>query len=62
MFLTGGKQMVNDFVLMIKVTDEGSDFKASGDMDSGKVRIMIGNLEIMKSRLIHDLEKSEDSC
>ena len=54
--------MVNDFVLMIKVTDEGSDFKASGDMDSGKVRIMIGNLEIMKSRLIQDLEKSGDSC
>lgn len=46
------------FMVVIQVTEEGSEFKASGDMTAGMVKSMLGEIEVFKTRLISDLEKS----
>lgn len=48
------------FSLMIEVNKEGSKYKVSGSMTIGFIKIMIGELEVIKSRLIYDLEKTLD--
>lgn len=48
----------DEFVIIIKVNKEESNHKASGNMTSGMVKLMIGEMELIKSRLLFDLEKS----
>ena len=47
-----------DFIIMIKVNQEGSNYKASGNMTTGMIKLMIGEMEHIKSRLLFDLEKT----
>lgn len=44
--------------LVIEVDSIGSKYAASGTMSSGEVKQMIGEMELIKSRLLFDLEKS----
>ena len=48
------------FCMAIKVTKEGSEYKASGSMTTGTIKLMIGEMEHIKSRLLFDLEKTLD--
>lgn len=51
--------MVDDeFVLIIKVSKKGSEYKASGNMTTGLIKLIIGEMEHIKSRLLFDLERS----
>jgi len=49
------------FTIAIQVNREGSSYKAKGTLTSGMVKIMIGELELIKLRLLADLEKSLDN-
>ena len=51
----------NKFVIAIEVTKEGSQYKATGSMTAGLVKMMIGELELIKLRLLSDLERSQDN-
>jgi len=53
------KKKKEEFVMMIKVDKDGSNFKASGTMTAGMVKLMIGEMELIKSRLLFDLERSQ---
>lgn len=49
-----------EFVIVIRVNQEGSNYKASGNMTAGMIKLMIGEMEHIKSRLLFDLEKTLD--
>ncbi len=49
------------FRIAIEVDKEGSKYKVSGTMTSGMVKLMVGELELIKLRLLSDLEKSIDN-
>lgn len=51
----------NKFVIAIEVSEEGSNYKAKGSLNSGLVKMMIGELELIKLRLLSDLERSYDN-
>lgn len=44
----------------VTINKKGSSYTASGNMTGGLIKLLIGELEIIKSRLIFDLEKSLD--
>ena len=46
--------------IVIEVTKEGSKYVASGSMTSGEVKMMVGQLESIKLKLLQDLHDSED--
>jgi len=49
------------FAIAIEVNKEGSSYKATGTLTSGMVKMMIGEIELIKLRLLSDLEKSLDN-
>ncbi len=49
------------FALAIEVDKEGSSYKAKGTLTSGMVKLMVGELELIKLRLLADLERSLDN-
>ena len=49
------------FIIIIQVDDEGSSYTAKGNMTSGNVKMMVGELELIKARLLNDLEMSLDN-
>ncbi len=49
------------FRIGIEVDDEGVRYKATGAMTSGNVKLMVAELELIKPRLLSDLEKSLDN-
>ncbi|KKN62146.1 hypothetical protein LCGC14_0515220 [marine sediment metagenome] len=53
-------ETIEGFGMMIKVTKKGSEYKATGKMTSGNIKLMIGEMEFIKSRLLFDLEKTLD--
>lgn len=46
--------------LYIEVDDEGSNYKASGNMTVGNIKLVIGEMELIKKRLLDDLESSTE--
>ena len=44
------------FAIAIKVTDTGSQFKATGESTTGTLKTMIGEMELVKSLFIKQLE------
>ena len=51
----------NTFIIAIEVNKEGSSYKAKGKLTSGMVKLMVGELELIKLRLLADLERSLDN-
>ncbi len=49
------------FTIIIQVDEEGSNYKAKGTLTHGLVKMMIGELELIKLRLLADLEKALDN-
>ena len=49
------------FAIVIEIDKEGSKYKASGNMTAGMVKMMVGEIELIKLRLLSDLEKSMDN-
>lgn len=49
------------FIITIQVDNEGSKYTAKGNMTSGAVKLMVGELELIKLRLLSDLERSLDN-
>lgn len=49
------------FAIVIEVSKEKSSYTAKGKMTSGLVKMMIGELELVKLRLLSDLERSLDN-
>lgn len=49
---------MKQLIAIIKVDEEESNYDIKGNMSTGMIKLMIGELEIIKSRLIFDLEKS----
>ena len=47
-------------IIIIRVNPEGSNYKVKGNMTSGMIKLMIGEMEHIKSRLLFDLEKTLD--
>jgi len=47
--------------LIIEVTQTDSKYVASGSMTSGEVKMMVGQLESIKLKLLQDLHDSEDN-
>ena len=46
--------------IVIEVTQEGTKYAASGSMTSGEVKMMVGQMESIKLKLLQDLHDSED--
>lgn len=53
--------MEDELVLALKINKEGSQYKISGRLTVGLTKTLIGDLEVIKSKLIYDLEKSEEN-
>ena len=51
----------NKFVVIIQVDSKGSRYKIQGNLNVGLVKMMIGELELIKLRLLADLEASLDN-
>ena len=49
------------FVIAIQVDKESSSYTAKGDLSAGMVKMVVGELELIKLRLLEDLEKSLDN-
>lgn len=47
-------------LLKIEVDEEGSNYQASGNMSSGLIMKLIGELEKIKHRLLIDYERSTE--
>lgn len=52
--------MTEQLILIIKITKERSGYTAKGDMTVGIIKLAIGEMEHIKSRLLFDLEKTLD--
>jgi len=46
------------FTLIIEVSNKGSQYTAKGDMNIGLIKLIIGELDHIKYRLLFDLERS----
>ena len=45
-------------IFVVEVDDKKTNYKFKGT--SGRVKLLIGELEFIKNRLLHDLEKTYD--
>lgn len=51
---------MNEVRLAIKCNEKGSDYTFSGNMTSGLVKLLVGQLELIKQNLLLDLQASLD--
>lgn len=50
--------MKEEFILIIKVDREKSSYQAKGNMTVGMIKLIVGEMELIKYRLLKDLEKT----
>lgn len=58
---TKGEKMENKFILRIEIDENKTNHQASGTLNSGFVKLLIGEMELIKKRLLEDLEQSLES-
>lgn len=49
---------MSEVLLQIKVTDNGSDYKVSGSMTASVAKLLVGEMELIKQRLLLDFYNS----
>ena len=52
------KKQTDGLIMALRITQEGSEYKISGRLTVGLTKTLIGDLEIIKQKLIYDLEQN----
>lgn len=51
----------DELILALRIDEEGSQYKISGRLTIGLTKTLIGDLEIIKNKLIDDLEETQNA-